>query len=99
MLVWEDSPLTEAARQDDLEIALELLQHSAAPNGEKGAALLEACESCDEDLVEALLEHGAHPNVQTPDGDTAIPLALRNADPRSDADVIVSLLKQYGARR
>ncbi|MCW3055956.1 MAG: ankyrin repeat protein 17-like, partial [Chthonomonadales bacterium] len=95
----EDTPLAEAANQDDVETARELLERGADVNADKGAALLAACESCDEDLVEMLLEHGANPNVQTSDGSTAIQRVRANEDPPGDADDIVALLKKHGAKR
>ncbi|MCW3053522.1 MAG: Ankyrin repeat protein 17 [Chthonomonadales bacterium] len=95
----EDPPLTAAAEQDDLEMARELLLRGAKANADKGKALLAACESCDEDLVEMLLEHGANPNVRSWDGSTAIQIARYSADPPSDADGIIALLKRYGVKR
>jgi len=92
-------PLTEAAAQDSPEMALELLKRGANANAGSGEALLTACGSCDEDLVEILLEHGANPNVRSWEGSTAIQIARYSADPPSDADGIVALLKRYGARR
>ena len=95
----DSAPLGEAARQDNVEIVLELLKRGADVNAGKGEALIAACESCDEDLVEVLLEHGANPNVRSDDGETAMQTATKNADPRSDADGIVALLKKHGAKR
>jgi ankyrin repeat protein len=92
-------PLAEAARQDNADMALDLLKHGADVNAGNGEALLEACESCDEDLVEMLLEHGANPNIQSQDGTTAIQAARESADPPEDADGIVALLKRYGAKK
>jgi ankyrin repeat protein len=93
------SPLAEAIAQGDASTALALLKCGANVNGDGGAALFAACESCDEDLVELLLEHGADPNVRSDDGTTAIQTAKQNADPPSDADAIIALLKEYGAKR
>jgi len=95
----EDPPLVEAAHQDDLEVARELLERGADANAGRGAALLAACESCDEDLVEMLLEHGADPTIRSEDGTTAIQAAKASADPPEDAGGIIALLKKYGAKR
>jgi len=95
----EDPPLTAAAEQDNLEMARELLQRGARANADKGKALLAACESCDEDLVELLLEHGADPTVRSDDGKTAIQLVRENEAPQGDAEGVVALLKEYGAKR
>jgi ankyrin repeat protein len=95
----EGAPLGEATRQDNAAMALELLKRGANVNAGKGEALIAACESCDEDLVELLLEYGADPNVRSDDGTTAIQTAQQNADPQSDADGIIALLKDYGAKR
>jgi len=96
----EDSPLTEAASQDDsVEIVRELLKRGADVNADKDAPLFAACESCDEDLVEMLLEHGADPTVRSDDGTTAIQLVRENEDPPGDAEGVVALLKEYGAKR
>jgi len=95
----DSAPLGEAARQDNVEIVLELLKRGADVNAGKGEALIAACESCDEDLVEVLLEHGANPNVRSDDGKTAMQTAKESADPPSDADGIITLLKKYGAKR
>jgi len=92
-------PLAEAARQDNSEMVLELLKRGAEVNAGKGEALLAACEACDEDLVEILLEHGADPTVRSEDGMTAIQTAKQSADPPGDADGIIALLKEHGAKR
>jgi ankyrin repeat protein len=95
----EGSPLTEAANQDNFDMALELLKRGANVNAGKGEALLAACESCDEDLVDLLLQYGADPMVRASDGTTAIQIAEQNADPPEDANGIIALLKDYGAKR
>ena len=64
-----------------------------------GGALLTACRECDEDLVDLLLQHGADPTVRESDGITAIQTAQQNADQPRDADGIIALLKEYGAKR
>jgi len=95
----ENSPLVEAALQDDYDIAQELLERGADATAEHGMALLYACEACDEDLVALLLKHGVNPNARTDEGMTPAQLAKENADPPEDADRIIALLKRYGAKR
>jgi len=97
--VNDNDPLGEAVRQESAEMALELLKRGANVNAGRGEALFEACESCDEDLVKMLLEHGADPTIRSEDGTTAIQVAKASADPPEDADGIIALLKEYGAKR
>jgi ankyrin repeat protein len=95
----EEYPLTEAVAQESAEVALALLKRGAKVNAGKGEALIAACESCDEDMVEMLLEYGADPTVRSSDGTTALEVAKQNADPIEDADAIIALLKDYGAKK
>ncbi len=92
-------PLTEAVAQGDAGMVLELLKRGADVNAGNGEALLAACFECDEDLVDILLQHGADPTVRASDGMTAIQTAKQTAEDPGDADGIVALLKEYGAKR
>jgi hypothetical protein len=53
----------------------------------------------EESTVVRLLQEGADPTVRADDGSTAIQAAKQNADPPADADGIIALLKDYGAKR
>lgn len=95
----EYGPLAEAVSQGEVGMVLELLKRGANVNAGEGEALLTACRDCDEDLVELLLEHGADPTLRADDGTTTIQATKQNADPLEDADGIIALLKDYGAKR
>ena len=94
----EDRPLTEAVLQGDPSMVLDLLKRGATVNAGRGEALLMACADCDEDLVAILLRHGADPRVQQSDGTTAFQAAHENEEDPGDAEGIIALLKEYGAK-
>ncbi len=97
--IKEHTPLATAVGRGNEVMVLELLKRGANVNADKGAALRAACEDCDEDLVDILLQHGADPTVRDDAGTTTMQLARKGAETPGDADGIIALLKEYGAKR
>ena len=90
--------LLQAARKNETQTVLALLEQGISPNYRNSVFPLHAAAMCGNvTMLEALLKYGASPNARSVMGHTALQYAMTRKHPIETVLHLVRLLLQYGA--